>query len=245
MKRLLVLFLTLCLVACDNKPMADFKTVCSVDKDWQNQINGIIESGDWQEPQNQAKVNVGVKIFDTYALLDVNGKQSVFKKNKEEAQYDLGMIFIHYIGKFPDSERIAEYSVVIDMNSKKINQENLSFVGQKHRYKDKLLGIGWECLSESTGVFNHKYSIQSETEKCINKIVDTVYFTQENSNELAVWSDGKRFTLSSEDAYRITPNWDYENMKPYSNADGVVQNYEKDACEVLERLYKYMDEHGL
>ena len=43
---------------------------------------------------------------------------------------------------------------------------------------------------------------------------------------------------------KISSNWDYSNMRLYSN-DGRLEEHEKDACEVVDRLFKYIDEAGL
>lgn len=49
--------------------------------------------------------------------------------------------------------------------------------------------------------------------------------------------------ISATDAITISKNWDYNNIRLYQNgAERIIQDYERDACETLERLNKYITE---
>lgn len=52
--------------------------------------------------------------------------------------------------------------------------------------------------------------------------------------------------ISAADAMAISENWDYNNLKMYENGGDkdVVEEWEQDACDVLERLNAYITEHG-
>lgn len=51
--------------------------------------------------------------------------------------------------------------------------------------------------------------------------------------------------IPAEEAIKISKNWDLSDIKLYTNSDGKVQEYEKDACETLYNLNMYISSHDL
>ena len=50
--------------------------------------------------------------------------------------------------------------------------------------------------------------------------------------------------LTQEEALKITKNWDYNNIKLYNHQDQKLQEHEKDACDVLQRLNDFIKKHS-
>lgn len=51
--------------------------------------------------------------------------------------------------------------------------------------------------------------------------------------------------LTYEQALQISTNWDYNDLKFYTNQDQELQEHEKDACEVLERLTTFIETNNV
>lgn len=259
MKNLTLLLSGLVLAACD-QPTSTAELSCDMDKYWQR-VNVLYLQGSYtdNEPRD-IKVNVKVTTYDNYATVTFDDITTNFEKVAEEKHYgEFGKVYITYKGNFPGSERTALLGVYGDIANKKIIQYNITFVGEKKKHGEKEFGIQRSCTpikeeykGERWSVavpFNHNYKMPNKTEKCINDIVETVYCISQNEDEtcdrLMVYSrSGKTLDLTPKDALSISANWDYENMKLYNN-DGKLEEHEKDACEVLDRLNKFIHDTGL
>ncbi len=95
----------------------------------------------------------------------------------------------------------------------------------------------------------------NETENCIAYITEEVsqwekelvvkqQIRVDNRPDKPMGLQTKYHYISADDAKQLSPNWDFSDMKRYDLSDG-VQEYEQDACEVLEKLRQYKHEHGL
>jgi hypothetical protein len=85
-------------------------------------------------------------------------------------------------------------------------------------------------------------------EACIDEICKKIFCAGSCANDsdfagLGVIGKDGFVTLTAEQAIKISPKWDYNNPKFYqNNADGILFDYEKDACETLERLNRFIAE---
>ena len=94
-------------------------------------------------------------------------------------------------------------------------------------------------------------------ERCIDQICEKVAYDGEKIYMLTTLKvhskDGqsvKMYTnhkvdIPAEDAIKISKNWDYNNIKLYTNTDKKLQQHEKDACETLYNLNMYISSHDL
>lgn len=94
-------------------------------------------------------------------------------------------------------------------------------------------------------------------ERCIDQICEKVAYDGEKIYMLTTLNvhskDGqsvKMYTnhkveIPAEDAIKISKNWDYNNIKLYTNTDKKLQEHEKDACETLYNLNMYITSHDL
>lgn len=82
----------------------------------------------------------------------------------------------------------------------------------------------------------------------------TRHYSQQEAKENGIYNcsepakyviDIKGFgMLSQEDALKISKNWNYDDIKLYNNDDNAIQDYERDACDVLKRLNEFIKEHS-
>lgn len=75
--------------------------------------------------------------------------------------------------------------------------------------------------------------------KCIEVIMNTTHFIT-SQNKIKISCANHDHELTPQQALAISKNWDDKNLRPYSNTDSVVQEHEKDACETLKKLKKYI-----
>lgn len=250
MTKALLLLPVLALTACD-RPTTSIELECSMNKDWQNPVSMLRTDEDYE---NQVPVLVDVKAYHDHAVLVVNGKESKFYKSREiRSMGEFGRVSVEYEGVFPDADRFATFSFYGDIGSKTILQFDLHFGGEymlngDNKFdmvhsckptKKEYLGDNWSANAP----WNHDYKMPNKIEKCINTIVDKVYCMDENCDSLYIFYRGHH-ELRAEAAMKISSNWDYSNMRHYTN-DGRLDEHEKDACEVVDRLFKYIVEAGL
>lgn len=94
-------------------------------------------------------------------------------------------------------------------------------------------------------------------EHCIEQICEKVAYDGEKLYLLTTLNihfnngaSAKMYTnhpveIPAEEAIKISKNWDINNMQLYTNTDGEVKDYEKDACETLDNLNLYISSHDL
>ena len=80
--------------------------------------------------------------------------------------------------------------------------------------------------------------------KCIEVIMNTTHFIT-SQNKIKISCANPDHELTRQQALAISKNWDDKNLQPYSNTDSVIQEYEKDACETLKKLNKYIKDNNL
>ncbi len=250
MKKAFLLLPVLALTACD-RPTASIELKCNMSKDWQKPVSMLRTHEDYAD---QVPVQVDVKTYHDHAVLVVNGKESTFYKSQEvKSMGEFGRVSVDYKGIFPDTDRLATFSLYGDIGSKTILQFNLSFDEEYTLSKGKRFNMGLFCAptkkeyvgnSWSANVpWDHDYKMPNKIEKCITTIIDKVFCNNEECDRLYISHNGDHH-LTAEEAIQISSNWVYSNMRLYAN-DGTLQEHEKDACEVVDRLFKYIDEAGL
>lgn len=264
MKSIALLLLVLALAACD-KPTSTAELSCDMDKHWQR-VNALYLAGSYPDnEQRGTEVNVTVTTYDNYATVTYDNITTNFERVAEERYWgEFGNVSITYKGNFPGSERTALLNVDGDIANKKIRQYGITFIGEKEAYKEHEYGISRSCIpikeeykgnGYSAAVpFYHKYKMPNKIERCINEIVQTVFCLNSVGNPdqekescdflMLVTHNGKSLDLTQKDALSISSNWDYKNIKLYQN-DGKLEEHEKDACEVLDRLNKFIHDTGL
>ena len=256
MKKILFLLPILALTACD-KPTSTANLTCEFDWNWQN--NNTIYLDTTPQGNHDIKItnaNVKVVTFDTYAKVTANDITTIFEKVKEiKFEHEFGTINIVYQGNFPDSSRTALLTVQANIVDKTISSYDIEFTNIKvidPDNKDDEITLSFNCTpisdnsSEKKIPFNHNYKMPGKIDKCISEICDKVYCLNMKCNALTIHIKGTThdFDLSAEDALSISKNWDYSNMKRYLN-DGKLEEHEKDACDVVDRLNKYIHDNKL
>lgn len=252
MNKTLLMLPVLALTACD-RPTTSIELECNLAKDWQSPVSMLRTDKDFLGGDS---VRVDVKTYHDHAVLVVNGKESNFYKSKEEKiAGEFGRAFVDYHGVFPDTNRLATFTLHGDIASKTILQFNLSFDGEYSIFFNvKRLGVSYQCRPtkkeyqgdswDANAPWNHNYKMPNKIEKCINTIVDMVQCDNEECDRLNIYYDFGHYYLTAEEAMKISSNWDYSNMRHYMN-DGRLDEHEMDACEVVDRLVKYIDEARL
>ncbi|MBP5485803.1 MAG: hypothetical protein J6Y07_03805 [Alphaproteobacteria bacterium] len=258
MKKFLLLLSILGLAACD-RPTSNAELTCTVDKHWQRS-NVLYLNNNYYDPAAREDTEIKVKIvtYDDYAKVTVDGVITTFEKVIERRDNgEFGYVSLTYKGNFPDSERTALLDIYGDITNKQILQYQLSFIGQKTKndsgrefsmshscrpVKEEYKGKSWGAAVP----FHHNYKMPNKIERCITDICKTVYCGDGTCTSLTILNDenGKEFPLSPQDALSLSRNWDYSNLKRYSN-DGKLEDYEKDACEVLDKINKFIADHDL
>lgn len=253
MKYMFLLLPVLALAACD-KPTSTADLKCTVDKYWQRSNVLYLNDNYYKFGENDTKIDVNVVTYDDYADITVGGITRKFEKVIERKDNgEFGYVSIIYKGNFPGSERTALLDIYGDITKKQILRYELSFIGQKTRSdQGREFGVGHECSlvqendkGESWKVpFNHHYKMPNKVEKCITEIVEKVYCENEECTQLSVFDEGNSKVLSQQEALEISANWNYNDMKYYRN-DGKLEEHEKDACEVLERIKQFIIDNDL
>lgn len=244
MKKILLLLPVLALAACD-KPTSSADLVCRFDPEWKRDNTEYFQdaAGKYVDAYD-TKVNVTVATYDKYAKVTVDNITTTFEKVKESKDRgDFGDIWLIYKGNFPGSERTALLRVHGDITEKQIFLYDFVFpsISQKH----STLYHSCYTVNDAKVPFNHHYRMPNKTEKCINEIVNKVWCKGNECEELMVWGDiDKRKTLTPQEALALSKNWDYSNMKLYQN-DGKLEKHERDACDVLERVNKFIRDNNL
>ena len=101
-----------------------------------------------------------------------------------------------------------------------------------------------EILAEYDRQNTSKDGVNDETIiNCIEKIMDTTFITSQNKIKISCANPDHE--LTPQQALAISQNWDYNKLQLYSNTDSVVQEHEKDACETLKKLNKYIKNNNL
>lgn len=249
----------LALTACD-KPTSDADLTCMVDKYWQRSNALYLNNNYYEYNKDGGDTEIGVRVvtYDNYAIVTVDGITTKFEKVVENKESDeFGQVRLTYKGNFPGSERTALLDVHGDITNRQILQYSLSFVGQKTKNEaGREFSVSHSCnpvkeeyrgkIWSSAVPFNHHYKMPNKIERCITNICEKVYCGDENCTYLLVFNNktGKQIPLSAQDAMSISNNWNYSDMKLYQN-DGKLEEHEKDACGVLERLNKFIDDNDL
>ncbi|MBD5388649.1 hypothetical protein HDR63_00120 [bacterium] len=188
-------------------------------------------------------VNITIKTFDEYAHVTMGDTTTVFEKvSEQEHAGQFGRVYITYRGQL-ESDTPIEFSILGDIANKMILQYNIALPSIDNTLyscrpaREKYQGKSWSAAVP----FHHHYKMPNKTERCIQEIVDQVWCSDENCTSLQVFQNGDTYigTLTATEALALSPNWDYSNMKLYDN-DGVIQDHEKDACDVLKRLRRFM-----
>lgn len=245
MKKFLLLLPVLVLTACD-KPTSTADLTCNLDKNWQKDN---IEYTIYTKNPYGTEIDVRVVTYEDYADVTVDKITTKFEKVRELKPRgdELSYVTLTYKGNFPGSERTALLNVYGNIANKQILKYYFIFLGKpvavqhsclpvKEEYCDEF----WHCAIP----FNHHYKMPNKTEKCITEIVDKIYCFNEECNKLSVHIGVKDKVLSQEEAISLSTNWDYSNMKLYQN-DGKLEEHEKDACEVIDRVNKFVYDNDL
>ena len=74
--------------------------------------------------------------------------------------------------------------------------------------------------------------------------MNTTHFIT-SQNKIKISCANPDHELTSQQALAISQNWDYNKLQLYSNTDSVVQEHEKDACETLKKLKKYIKDNNV
>lgn len=251
MKKILMLLSVMSLTACD-KPTSVADLSCYVDKYW-HLVNPLYLNNAYGDfDRSDTEISLNVVTYEDYAKITVYDITTVFEKVKERKDSgEFGYVDVVYKGNFPGSERTALLHVYADITNKQILQYTLNFVGQKVSdghgrefsvantclpVKEEYKGKSWNAAVP----FNHNYKMPNKIEKCITEIVNNVVCYDGRCTQLYLRNGMDSIPLTQQDALSLSKNWDYSNIKLYQN-DGVLEDYEKDACEVLYNIRSYLD----
>lgn len=254
MKKLLFLLPIILLAACDKKT-SDAELHCLVSSGLEKNSEATLSE---QDIDKTTDLFLNLKTFDDYAVVTVNGESINFvKKSEERFSGIFGDVYITYKGILPGTNRNATISIFADISNRVIKQYDLSFDDENFisEKTGDVMSIGYSCypvneeyVDESHSVnvpFDHNYKMPNATEKCINEINEKVLCANDECNELLIHIPSKgSFILTQEEAFSVSPYWDYSDMKFYSN-DGIMYDYEKDACDVLKRLNEFIKDMRL
>ena len=251
MRKTFLLLSVLALAACD-KPTASVQLECNLNKDWQNPVSWLRTD---EDQKDIVPVRMDAKIYQNHAVLVVNGKESTLHKISEDRSVgEFGPVHVTYHGVFPDTDHIADFSFTGKIASKNIMHFSISFDKERLVSDGTSYHLSRSCkpikeeykggYGQANVPWRHGYKMPNKIEKCITTITDTVYCHDSQCNGLYISVPNFHHSLTAEAAVKISPNWDYSNMRLYQN-DGKLEEYEMDACEVVDRLFKYIDELGL
>lgn len=255
-KNFLLLLPVMALAACD-KPTSTAELKCTVDKYWQRS-NALYLNDSYYKygENNDTEIDVKVITYDDYADITVGGITRKFERVVESKDRgEFGYVSIMYKGNFPGSERTALLYIYGDITNKQILQYTLEFIGQKTKNEQgREFSVGHSCYPTKESFkgetwsaavpFYHHYKMPNKVENCITEISGKVYCENEECTKLSVFDEGKSMVLSQQEALTLSSNWNYSNMKYYRN-DGKLEEYEKDACEVLDRVNKFIDDNDV
>lgn len=236
MKRLFVLPLLLGLAACD-KPTSQVELDCG--RAYQN-----------------SETKVSAKTYKDKAIIKVNGGEEIILKAKEaeDDYHSISRETFEYEGVIPETNEKVEFDFSLDKAEGIIEYYGINF---------EKTDSHWNCNVRNK--FQGKYNKPSKEALCIEEITRKVFlesdkdvepgqqkklFLDKNINEFAgnrhsVKFHSEKVIIPQEDALAISKNWDYNNMKLYSNEDEKIEDHEKDACEVAKKLDQYIKSKGL
>lgn len=225
MKKIGLLILPLLITACHDKPKAEIllEPCCSLGDEL-----GILKLSLWND---RAVLNVQGQDIE---LTDKN-----FEEGKARQVYS-----INWTGKMPDSDREIIIRTWYDTETEQL--------------------AGWSVAMSDTGGYGtdvvvpiklDKYKLPSATEKCAHDIASKTavfgdkggVFVGRNVYEYDFRGAKEKHNgvfyekIPAADAIKISPNWDYNNLKLYKTGH---EAHEADACDVLARLNDYIDAHG-
>jgi len=255
MRKLLAFLSLILLTACD-KPNSNAEIKCSFLDGWDEAESRIVE---YQPHLNTKEVFMTVKTYDNYAIVTMNGKSERFERKMELFDADpYNGVFLEYRGVFHGEkvDRQGALSVYVNVADETALSYNVVLANEKvsmnkspKQYdwsagcvpvNDKDRGVEWAAKIP----FKHKYAKPNKIERCILEIGNKVFCADDTCSKLIVKYGTEDVILSQEDALKISDNWDYSNMRLYSNADNELKDYEHDACEVLERLNNFISEYN-
>ena len=254
MRKIFLVLSLLGLAACD-KPTSNTELTCSFTSGWDETESRTL---DYQSKFDMENIIVGIKTYDDYAVVTMNGKRSKFERKMELFDSDPYQgVFLEYVGRFPGkNNRKGNIGIYVDIDKEIALQYNIVLDGEKIKMsKDADSVFDWTISCEPTNSeergnewsarvpFHHKYQKPNDVERCITQICDKVYCVNAECSGLVIKDDGDVIELSQKDALKITPNWDYSNMRLYNNSDKELKDYEYDACHVLARINQVIKKH--
>jgi hypothetical protein len=169
---------------------------------------------------------VNAKIYKDRADLIINDNIKISLPKKDDDSSD-EMVY------FQENGKPTHFVMSIDPEKQAIRGFGLGFI-RNHSYSCQVY------LSLKSGA---KAKKRNNIEKCIDEICDKVYLNSRDGSFklfLNIWPVVD-IELSAEQAKKLSRNWDYSNPKLYNNTDGILNDYEKDACEALNRVNNYLN----
>lgn len=227
MKKFLIAFLSILLGACDRPEVEVWLRPCCEMED----KFGMVKLSVWDD--GRAVLNVhDADIILTQEEDDYYDKSSVRKR-------------IEWRGKLPNEENDVFVKVIYDVDKQGFGYISIS------DSKDRSYGADMHVPVKLS-----KYKMPTDVELCIKEIeaktyeIDGEIFfrrVREIRDYVGVIVSRRYYMekIPADDAVAISENWDYKNLKLYSNYDDKgVEAHEKDACETLERLNAYIEKRG-
>lgn len=232
MKTTLLVLPLIALAACD-KPTSEVNLDCG-------------------RAYKNSETRVAVKTYKDKAVIRINDGEELTLNRKDDSEWTSSVSSEHF-----------EYEGVIPEDNEKVG---LHFTLNKADGIIDYYGVDFENDDSHWGCnvrnkFQGKYEKPSKAELCIEEICRYVGLESEEgqpkrlflTKDFNEYSGGRqsvrfyseKFVIPQEDALAMSKNWDYNNMKLYNNQDNKLEDYEKDACEVLDRLKTYMKSKGL
>lgn len=159
-----------------------------------------------------------VRQFDYVNIYEKNGPTLVIHANPISANLDVTLLNYKCFFEVDDGDVLKEKEYSLQSKTKKIDKKII----------EKLFTL----------------SDIEKINRCINAIAELTHLQEVNDENIkyaVVVNDYG--ILTQEQALRITKNWDYNDIKLYNHEDQKLQEHEKDACVVLERLNKFIEEN--
>ncbi len=226
MKKLILILPILILAACD-RPTLDTHIIA------------------WAQ-DTQTYVPFHVKLYNDHATVSAYGKTNHWEKSVSYRTIDTATECYHGILPIKSAPG-AEMCFRIYINKNLIEALHLAYDGDTY-------------LVSLAAPFKSTYKHSTEEEICINKIEQMVqinglpnekFFGLRIITSFQLPDNCESFQyraidIPANDAIKISDNWDYSNPKFYHNEpDWILEEHEKDACETLKRLNKYISENNI
>lgn len=229
-----LLMLPLLLAGCDSKPVVEtyVSACCSMQEKY-----GLMKLSVWEDKM----------------VLNVKGEDVLLKDgNSDGKRQPSDMYWLDMTGVIPSTKEKISVSMHYDVQKGLLEVNSFSEGGVGYSmntfYPIKLKG----------------YVAPNETESCVRQIQNIVILEGDSDlyvqQECRMWAsrESKALGVSEQpcyssytkipvqDAILITENWNPENFKKYllSDNDAVLDEHEKDACDVLKRLKAYIADKG-